>query len=152
MYLPDKLLEAGFRNIRVVDIAPSALEQAQARLGDLAGQITWIPRDIRKLELEAEIGLWHDRAVFHFMNTPELQHQYRQVLIRALQPGGYAVLAAFSQDGPERCSGLAVQQYEPRGLADYFGPELSYVVGWKQVHTTPDGKPQTFSWAILQKE
>jgi SAM-dependent methyltransferase len=151
MYLPDALLAQGYTDIRVVDISAQALANAKARLGEQAGQVTWIEADVRELSLHQTIGLWHDRAVFHFMTDPASQAQYREALIHALQPGGYAILATFAPEGPDRCSGLNVQQYSPEVLGDYFCPELFPVATWRQVHTKPDGGPQTFSWAIVQK-
>ncbi len=62
------LLDAGYTNIRAIDIAASALTTAQTQLGARAAQVRWIEADVTQLDLPANsVDVWHDRAVFHFL-------------------------------------------------------------------------------------
>src|SRR5688500_16411280 len=46
--LADALLEMGWRDLTVLDIAEPALEAAKARLGDRAARAQWIATDLTK--------------------------------------------------------------------------------------------------------
>ncbi len=39
-----------------------------------------------------------------------------KVLLNALPVGGTAIIATFSENGPEKCSGLSVQRYSSETL------------------------------------
>jgi ubiquinone/menaquinone biosynthesis C-methylase UbiE len=151
MFLPDALVARGVRNLTVVDISEKALNHTRQRLGPHAEAIRFIAADVKDLTLAANVGLWHDRAVFHFMTDPVERAQYREVLVRALQPGGIAIVATFAPEGPDKCSGLPVQQYAPAELATFFASDLDPIETFRQTHTKPSGGEQVFSWAVLRK-
>jgi hypothetical protein len=55
-----------------VDISQTAIETTKKRLGSAAEQVRWLTGDILETELETRgYDLWHDRAVFHFLTSPE---------------------------------------------------------------------------------
>ena len=57
-------------------------------------------------------GLWHDRAVFHFLTDPADRAAYARVLDAATAPGAIAIIASFAEDGPEtmlRAAGAALR-------------------------------------------
>ena len=45
-HLVDHLIEEGWTNITVLDIAPTALDKARRRLGDRAALVTWLVADV----------------------------------------------------------------------------------------------------------
>ena len=45
-FLVDRLLDAGFEHVEVLDISQTAIEATQARLGERASQVEWIVADI----------------------------------------------------------------------------------------------------------
>jgi SAM-dependent methyltransferase len=145
--LADALLEAGYANLAVLDIAEGALAKARRRLGERAARITWIAADVTSWEPAAPLDLWHDRAVFHFMVRPEDRLAYRDTMLRALRGGGHAILGTFASDGPDRCSGLPVQRYEPDTLALELGEGFRLVEGVHEEHATPSGKVQRFQFS-----
>ncbi len=145
--LVDALLEAGYRHVVVVDIAAGALEAARARLGASASRVTWVTSDVAAWEAGAPFDLWHDRAVFHFMVSPEDRRAYRAALLRTLAPGGHAIVGTFAPDGPERCSGLPVLRYDPDALAAELGADLRLVESVREDHVTPGGKVQRFQFS-----
>lgn len=71
--LVDDLLELGYANVTVLDISETALAKAKARLGDRASRVTWIAADITRWQPPRLYGVWHDRAVFHFLTKAEDQ-------------------------------------------------------------------------------
>ncbi|MHB8415383.1 MAG: class I SAM-dependent methyltransferase [Acidiferrobacteraceae bacterium] len=144
--LVDHLLQEGYRDLTVTDIARPALEAARARLGDAGQRVRWIPGDITRTELAGRYRLWHDRAVFHFLTEADVRERYLAVLHAALLPGGHLVIATFAPDGPERCSGLPVQRYDAMALASVLGPGFSLAATVVRSHVTPQGRAQSFTY------
>ena len=142
--LVDHLLDAGFTDLTVLDVAASALRRAQERLGTRGATVTWLEADVLACELpEHSFDLWHDRAVFHFLTNVADQESYVARVKRALRLDGHLILATFASDGPARCSGLDVVRYSPDQLAARFtGFEL--VEHRSPVHRTPAGNEQRF--------
>ena len=64
--------------------------------------------------------------------------------LRAVVPGGFAVIAGFAEDGPERCSGLPVQRWSPEALAAFLAPDFTAEAAERFVHETPSGVAQRF--------
>jgi len=70
--LVDRLLDAGYRNVTVLDIAEPALTIVRKRLGVRAESVEWLEADVLTAELPAaRYAVWHDRAVFHFLTGRE---------------------------------------------------------------------------------
>ena len=150
--LVDDLLALGLGRITVIDLSATALQRSQARLGDRAKQVRWLAGDVTQPLLDpGSVDLWHDRAVFHFLTDPGDRAAYVEQLRAALRPGGHAILATFGPDGPEKCSGLPVQRYSPQGIADALGMGFTLVQTTTEVHQTPWGSPQAFSYALLRR-
>jgi SAM-dependent methyltransferase len=148
--LVDHLLASGYTDISVLDLAPAALEQARARLGPAAARVTWIVADITSFVPERRYMLWHDRAVLHFLLRPEEQRRYLAALRKGLAPHGHLVLATFGPEGPERCSGLAVQRYSAAALEVLLGPGFQLRSSRIEQHRTPGGETQEFLYTWWQ--
>ncbi len=151
--LVDALLERGLRSVTVLDISATALARARARLGERAGEVTWLEADITRAELPRQAyDFWHDRAVFHFLGDPADRRRYVERATASLRPGGTLVIATFAPDGPQRCSGLDVVRYGPEDLAREFG-EASFelVDDCAETHRTPSGAEQRFTYAVLRR-
>ena len=150
--LVDALLERGFGHVTVLDISGKALERAQARLGARADGATWIEADIRDAELpESAFDVWHDRAVFHFLTRQDDRDLYVAQLARALRHGGILIIATFALEGPPQCSGLATMRYDASGLARAFGDEFVLRESVTDVHRTPAGVEQAFTYAAFTR-
>jgi Methyltransferase domain len=150
--LVDQLLEAGFSDVTVLDLAASGLALSKARLGPRAGQVHWIEADLLSWTPDRAYGLWHDRAVFHFLTGADERARYRANLKNGLAKGGWLIMAAFSPDGPERCSGLPVQRWSPETLAAELGPEFLLVESFREAHRTPGGAMQNFIWCRFRRD
>ncbi len=150
--LVDALLARGWSDLTVLDISGAALAHARARLGEAARGVRWIEADVTGWTPEpGRYGLWHDRAVLHFLTAPEARARYAERLRAALRPGGWAVIATFAPDGPERCSGLPVRRYDAALLRETLGDGLELVEERRETHRTPAGAEQRFAWFLLRR-
>lgn len=150
--LADNLLDAGYRNLTVLDIAESALKTSCQRLGKRAQQVNWLVADITQAQLPfAAYDVWHDRAVFHFLTDPADRERYVQLVLRAVKPGGHVIVAAFGPDGPLQCSGLDVVRYAPAALHAEFGARFRLLRHEAEVHHTPAGKAQEFVYCYCRR-
>lgn len=151
--LVDGLLARGFHAITVIDLAGAALDASRQRLGERARGVTWLEGDITRADLPAAaFDLWHDRAVFHFLTSPEARAAWHQQLMAALKPGGYVVLATFADDGPEKCSGLPVRRYSEAGLQAELGDGFELIESRREVHRTPAGNEQRFVYGLFRRK
>ena len=146
--LVDGLLAKGFTDVTLLDVSEAALAIAKKRVGDRA---KYVVSDVTSWKPERKYALWHDRAVFHFLTEEKLRVEYKATLAAALREGGHAVIATFADDGPEKCSGLAVRRHSPEELAAAFEPVLEMVESRRVVHVTPWGAEQKFVYARFVK-
>ena len=149
--LVDALLERGWQDITVLDIATPALEAARARLGPAADKVQWNVADITDWRPTRMFDVWHDRAVFHFLTDPQQREAYRRALSQCVVVGGLVIIATFALDGPEKCSGLPVQRYDAARLAEELGGTLQLIEGWREEHVTPWGAKQSFNWCAFRR-
>lgn len=149
--LVDNLIERGWSDVTVLDIAAPALEIAKARLGPVATRVHWEVADITTWPPDRTFLVWHDRAVFHFLTTEDQREAYRRALSDGLAPDGLVIMATFALDGPERCSGLPVQRYDAASLAKAVGPTLKLADDWREMHITPGGNSQAFTWCTFKR-
>lgn len=143
--LVDDLLARGHTNLTILDISPTAIEAAKARLGPQAEQVCWLAADVTEVELPPRAyDLWHDRAVFHFLRDAEDRRRYVAAVRRSVKPGGHVLVATFGPEGPTRCSGLDVVRYSADDLRAQFGNDFQPVESATEIHTTPRGVAQQF--------
>ena len=146
--LIDDLLNVGYRDLTALDISQVALDELRGRVGEKAQYISesildWIPT--RRYHLA------HDRAVFHFLNEVEEQRQYKKVLLSAVAENGFLVMGTFGPTGPEQCSGLPVTRWSEESLTDFFSPDFTLVESFDEIHRTPWGSEQNFTWVVLNR-
>lgn len=150
--LVDDLLADGFDTLSVLDLSGAALNVAQTRLGGRAREVQWIEADIIKARFPTHaFDVWHDRAVFHFLTTPEDRVAYVQNVLRALKPGGHLIVATFAENGPLKCSGLPVMRYSAEALHSEFGETFKLVKHEAETHRTPMGTDQQFLYCYCRK-
>ena len=149
--LVDDLLLRGFKTLNVLDVSPTAIEVTKKRLGTAAKQVRWLVGDIVEIELEPHVyDLWHDRAVFHFLTTPERRLAYVRQVTRAVRPGGHVIVSTFGPEGPTKCSGLDVMRYDAQSLHGEFGGHFRLVESSKELHETPFGTTQQFLYCYCR--
>jgi len=149
--LVDCLLDQGFRDLTVLDISGRSLDRARQRLGSRAPLVEWIEADVTDYEPRRSWEIWHDRAAFHFLTDAADRKRYVAVLQQALAAGGYAIIAAFALDGPQKCSGLDIVRYDARSLAAELGHGFVLEEERSEVHLTPAGSEQRFGFYRFRK-
>ncbi len=150
-HLFDHLVRGGYSRVSVLDVSPSALAKAKARLGARAAEVYWITANITTWTPTELYEVWHDRATFHFMVTEADRSAYLARLRQALAPGGYAVIATFALNGPQTCSGLPVIRYDAESLAPMLGREFMLVSSTPHLHRTPWGTVQPFQFSVFRR-
>jgi hypothetical protein len=60
-------------------------------------------------------------------------------------------MATFALDGPEQCSGLAVQRYDADTLVKALGPGFTLVEQAMEHHRTPKGSKQKFNYFLIRR-
>ncbi|MEO8321085.1 MAG: class I SAM-dependent methyltransferase [Bradyrhizobium sp.] len=150
--LVDHLIEKGFQDVTVLDLSGAALESAKGRLGDRADRIQWVVADATIWEPVKAYDIWHDRAAFHFLTEAQDRAAYIARLKRGLKIGGYAIIATFALDGPEKCSGLPVARYDGASLGQTLGPMFELAHTLRHEHATPWGTQQVFQFSAFRRE
>ncbi|WP_276785583.1 class I SAM-dependent methyltransferase [Thalassolituus oleivorans] len=149
--LVDDLLSLGYTNLKVLDISSAALEVAKKRLGEQSNSVEWIVDDVTKLNIpKHSVDVWHDRAVFHFLNDQVQREAYVKAVLNAVKPGGHVIVSTFSLDGPEKCSGLPVQRYDADSLHGQFGEPFVLLGHEYESHKTPFGTDQNFIYCYCR--
>jgi len=149
--LVDGLLDAGYRSVTVLDMAPSALAIARQRLGSRADRVVWIMGDVTDVRLRASAyAVWHDRAVFHFLTDRSDRARYVDQTRHAVRSNGHVIVASFGPDGPKRCSGLDVVRYSPEAMHGEFGAGFRLLDSVREDHHTPSGVTQAFVYCLCR--
>jgi hypothetical protein len=147
--LVDFLLDMGYMDITVLDISEAAINRAQARLGSRANLVGWIVSDIEDFVPSRQYDFWHDRATFHFLTTSEQVGGYVTMASTAVK--GYMTIGTFSENGPEKCSGLPVRQYSEDELSETLASRFQKIHCIHEDHVTPFNTVQNFLFCNFRK-
>jgi SAM-dependent methyltransferase len=150
--LVDALLNAGYSDVSVLDIAAAALTASSRRLGDAGTSVHWIESDVLEFEPLRRYHVWHDRAAFHFLTDAASIGKYLDVLRTALVPKGHFVLGTFGPEGPTRCSGFEVQRYSIEQLTNLLEADFELQSFELEDHSTPTGNVQQFLYSVWQSK
>ncbi|MDA3912007.1 MAG: class I SAM-dependent methyltransferase [Bacteroidales bacterium] len=148
--LVDYLLDEGFENITVLDISAKALEKAQSRLGEKAKQITWVVSDVTEFEPNTSYDIWHDRAAFHFLTRADQVAKYIDIARKSVT--GYLTIGTFSENGPEKCSGLEIKQYSEQELTSELKNGFEKLKCITEDHLTPFDTKQNFLFCSFKRQ
>lgn len=149
--LVDFLLAEGFTNLSVLDISEAAIFRAQERLGADASRVNWIVCDILDFQPKEKYDVWHDRAAFHFQTETAKINTYLSIVKNAVD--GMVIIGTFSTDGPTKCSGLEIQQYDEDGMkAKFIKSDFKNLECKREDHITPSGAVQNFVFCSFMKQ
>ena len=149
--LVDHLLKLGYTNISVLDISESALDKAKNRLGEQAKKVEWIVADIAAFEPSQQYDVWHDRATFHFLTQEEEIGSYIHSAKQAICESGVLVIGTFSDQGPEKCSGIKIKQYTEQSLPVLLKRFFKKIKCIRVNHQTPFNTIQNFVFCSFRK-
>ena len=150
-FLADYLLEEGYTDITVLDIAQAAIERAKARLGANAAKIQWIVADAANFTPTRQYDFWFDRAAFHFLTNDADIANYTRAAAMAIKPGGHLVVGTFSDQGPKKCSGIEIKQYTDASLAAVFSSNFDLISYEYINHETPFNTVQNFIFCSFKR-
>lgn len=63
----------------------------------------------------------------------------------------YLLMSTFSKDGPLKCSGLPITQYDIESISANFSFAFELIQQEKEIHTTPFNSTQAFIYALFKK-
>lgn len=147
--LVDYLLAEGFENITVLDISAQALDKAKKRLGDKAEKINWVVSDITEFQPDTTFDVWHDRATFHFLTTSEQVAKYIDTARNSV--AGFLAIGTFSDNGPEKCSGLQIKKYSEEKLIAELQNGFDKLRCITEDHITPFDTTQNFLFCSFKR-
>jgi 2-polyprenyl-3-methyl-5-hydroxy-6-metoxy-1,4-benzoquinol methylase len=150
-FLVDHLLNMGYSNITVLDISLSAIDKVKKRLGEKANRVTWIVSNILDFKTNIQYDCWHDRAAFHFLTTAAEVETYLSIAQKNVKPAGKMIIGTFSDNGPEKCSGLPVKQYNEKLLSNTLQKWFEKIKCITTNHITPFKTVQNFLFCSFQK-
>ena len=148
--LVDYLLYEGYENVTVLDISAKSLEKAKNRLGKKAKKVKWIVSDITEFEPNMTFDVWHDRATFHFLTKTEQIKKYMKTARNSVS--GFLTIGTFSKNGPEKCSGLEIKQYNEEELASQLKDGFDKIKCVTENHLTPFDTVQNFLFCSFKRQ
>jgi len=145
------LIQNEYENLTYLDISQEASFKSKISLGNKQDLVQWHVVNVLDFDSDNNFAIWHDRAVFHFLISKEDIEKYKQVALKNIVQGGYLILGTFSENGPEKCSGLNVSRYSPESLKKIFNPEFKMIESFTTDHKTPFDTNQNFLFSIFKK-
>jgi hypothetical protein len=62
------------------------------------------------------------------------------------------MIATFAKDGPTKCSGLDIVQYDAESIQKEFAENFTLLDTQAETHLTPGGKEQKFLYFVLRRK
>lgn len=149
--LVDFLIHLGYADITVLDISERSMARTKERLEMKSEIVRWIVQDILEFETDRLFDCWHDRAAFHFLTTPEWISKYAALAKRYIKQNGYLIIGTFSKNGPKKCSGLSIKQYNAEEMFQVFSDGFKKVKCITLDHETPFHTKQNFLYCLFQR-
>ena len=146
--LADVLINLGYSNISVLDLSKNAITKTKKRLGENAKKINWIESDILDFKSSIKFDLCHDRALFHFLTK---KNEINKYLDKISLFARNLVVGTFANEGPKRCSGLEIRQYDQNSMKETFEKAGFKSISFsKSDHLTPSNKIQKFIFGVFK--
>jgi len=150
-YLMDALLDLGYTNLTLLDISAKAIERIKSRLGEKASKVNFIVSDILDFKPTEQYDFWHDRACFHFLTLANDVEKYSAIVSQAIANEGKLFIGTFSDNGPKKCSGLEITQYNMESLRLVFVKDFELIGCFTEEHLTPFDTIQNFLFCGFKK-
>ena len=151
-YLIDALLALGYTNLSLLDISAKAIERIKNRLGEKAAKVSFIVSDVLEFKPDTTFDFWHDRASFHFLTEEKQITKYAELVASAVAKNGNMVLGTFSENGPKKCSGLDITQYDMEKMKAIFENDFDLLESFTEDHQTPFDTIQNFIFCSFKKK
>jgi len=92
-----------------------------------------------------------DRAAFHFLTTENEIGNYVDTVKQSIRPDGFLIIGTFSEDGPEKCSGIKIKQYSETTMTERLKTYFSKIKCITVDHLTPFNTIQNFIFCSFKK-
>ena len=146
------LIEIGYNHLTYLDISESALEKSKEFLGEQSNKVRWISKDVLSFKTDEKFDIWHDRAVFHFLNEENLIRKYIEIVEKNISESGHLIIGTFSENGPLKCSGLDVRRYSEKVIEKLFNRSFKLIDSFYYDHVTPFNTTQNFLFSHFIKK
>ena len=146
------LIEIGYDNLTYLDISESALKKSKEFLGEQSNKVRWISKDVLSFMTNEKFDIWHDRAVFHFLNEENLIRKYVEIVEKNISESGHLIIGTFSENGPLKCSGLDVRRYSEKVIEKLFNRSFKLIDSFYYDHVTPFNTTQNFLFSHFIKK
>ena len=146
------LIEIGYNHLTYLDISESALEKSKEFLGEQSKKVRWVSKDVLSFKTDEKFDIWHDRAVFHFLNEENLIRKYIEIVEKNISESGHLIIGTFSENGPLKCSGLEVRRYSEKVIEKLFNRSFKLIDSFYYDHVTPFNTTQNFLFSHFIKK
>ena len=146
------LIEIGYNHLTYLDISESALKKSKEFLGEQSNKVRWISKDVLSFMTDEKFDIWHDRAVFHFLNEENLIRKYIEIVEKNISESGHLIIGTFSENGPLKCSGLDVRRYSEKVIEKLFNRSFKLIDSFYYDHVTPFNTTQNFLFSHFIKK
>ena len=146
------LIKIGYNHLTYLDISESALEKSKEFLGEQSNKVRWISKDVLSFKTDEKFDIWHDRAVFHFLNEENLIRKYIEIVEKNISESGHLIIGTFSENGPLKCSGLEVRRYSEKVIEKLFNRSFKLIDSFYYDHVTPFNTTQNFLFSHFIKK
>ena len=146
------LIEIGYNDLTYLDISEHALKKSKEFLGEQSNKVRWVSKDILSFKPDGKFDIWHDRAVFHFLNEENLIRKYIEIVEKNISENGHLIIGTFSENGPLKCSGLDVKRYSEKVIEKIFNRSFKLIDSFYYDHVTPFNTTQNFLFSHFIKK
>ena len=146
------LIEIGYNDLTYLDISEAALKKSKEFLGEQSYKVRWISKDVLTFKTDEKFDIWHDRAVFHFLNEENLIRKYIDIVEKNISESGHLIIGTFSENGPLKCSGLEVRRYSEKVIEKIFNRSFKLIDSFYYDHVTPFNTTQNFLFSHFIKK
>ncbi len=154
--LIDTLLEDGYTNIIANDLSEIALKKLKERIKKTYNyNLTCIKDDLTnptKLNKLQNVDVWIDRAVLHFFLNENEQKAYFNLIQKIISKNGYVIIAVFSLNGAQKCSGLDLQRYNVDMLQNHLGSDFKLKETFNHTFINPSRGERPYIYTLFQRQ
>ncbi|MEG1808069.1 MAG: methyltransferase domain-containing protein, partial [Cetobacterium sp.] len=152
--LIQSLIEKGYQEIIGIDFSIEAINFLKKTIAlEEKTKVHLEVRDLTdKIEFLKKGALWHDRAVFHFLQTSKDREAYKNNLKNFLEKDGIFIISCFSKKNEaEKCNNLLVKKYDLKGLIEIFGDSFKLEESLEYDYKMPWGDIRKYITCIFSK-
>ncbi len=153
--LIQSLLDNGYRNLIGIDISSQAIKFLNENIRLPKDATLELRREnlTEQLNFKKQGGLWHDRAVFHFLQKRTEQQGYKKNLFNFLGKGDIFIIACYSdENSAEMCNGLPVKKYNLEDLKKIFSDNFKFEESLLWDYIMSSGDIRKYIYAVLSKK